>query len=82
MQHDEEGQEFGRALIQAPMQHGGQHDGMAEAADRKQLRGTLQDGDDEGLDGIHAGFAPSEHCSDCSDKGVVAEMVGFGNAGR
>ena len=56
MQHHQEGQERRRVLVDLPVQQRGQHDGMAEAADREQLGGALQDGDDDGLQRVHGGF--------------------------
>ena len=56
MQHHQEGQERRRVLVQVPVQQRGQHDGVAEAADREQLGGALHDGDDDGLQRVHGGF--------------------------
>jgi hypothetical protein len=37
VEHDEEGQKARRVLVDVPAEDAGQDDGMAEAADRKEL---------------------------------------------
>ncbi len=69
MQHDQEGQEAGRVLIDAPMQHGRNDDRMAERADGEQLRRPLKNGEQNGMHEIHeisfALWRGTESCPMC-----------------
>jgi len=53
MQEHEEGQELGRVLIDAGAHQRGHDDRVAKAADREQLGGSLQDGDQDRLKHVH-----------------------------